>query len=283
MRIVSLLPAATEWIAAFGAEGDLVGRSHACRFPPTVRAVPPVTQGQADGRWTLDAEALRRLRPDLVIAGPDVEAEVRRVLAEIEDGAAPDVFVLAGTTFKQVLDAALRLGLRLGRMPAAMAALGAFEQRLTRLHERLGLDKRTDPAGLPRVACLAWGDPPVAYGHWTADLVELAGGQPVLSQKGAPPRAVAWNALAAADPEVICVAVDGLPADRAAAIDELARRIPACAAVRAGRLYAFDGERYLDAPGPQLYRAVELIAAAIYPGALPDLEAAPSEVVRVGP
>ncbi len=286
MRVVSLLPAATEWVFAFGAGDRLVGRSHACDYPPSARALPAVTRpafaAEADaaaldaavrnrlrqgGRlWDLDLEQLRALRPDLLLTLAQDDAE-----GAAWTGTPPQLFAMAPTTLKEVLDAALRLGRLLGRMEAAMRFLAGAEHRLRALRERLGLHRRSDPSAWPTVACLAWMDPLMTAGCWIPDVVEMAGGRAVLAEKGAPSRLVAWETLRAADPDVIALA----PCGRT--LEQARRDLPlltqrdgwaALKAVRTGRLFLFDGNAHFNRPGPRLYRAVELLAAALHPDRL---------------
>ena len=148
MRIVSLLPAATEWICAFGAAGDLVGRSHECDFPDSVQDVPVVTRATYDAKgdsaeidaavqstlqeglslYEVDLDRLRELEPDLVLTQDQCEicavsrSDLEASLADWTDGEAPEVYSMQPQTMKGVLDAALRLGKHVGRTQAAMEA-----------------------------------------------------------------------------------------------------------------------------------------------------------------
>ncbi|GIV61056.1 MAG: hypothetical protein KatS3mg043_2145 [Rhodothermaceae bacterium] len=225
MRIVSLLPAATEWVAAFGATEDLVGRSHACDFPPAVRSLPAVTRSRvAEGgdtraindavRATLvaglslyevDLGALRALRPDVVLT--QAQCAVCAVdLAGLEAllagwaGTRPRLFSMAPMTFRAVLQEALHLARLVDRLPQAMAVLGAGERRLRHLRDRLGLPREADPATLPTVACIEWMEPLMTAGHWMPGLVEHAGGRAVLAGAGKPSPVVDWEALRADRP-----------------------------------------------------------------------------------
>jgi iron complex transport system substrate-binding protein len=296
MRVVSLLPAATEWVYALGAGASLVGRSHACDHPPAAAALPALTRPavaagtsasidtavrarlrQGLSLFDLDLEALRALAPNLVLtqAQCDVCAvsltQLEEVLAAWTD-ARPRLFSMEPMTFKEVLDAALRLGRALGCDAEAMRFVAAAELRLQRLRDALGLRRDTDPAGLPTVACLEWLDPLMTAGHWMPDVVELAGGRAVLAEKGTPSAYVRWSDLCAADPDVLVVAPCGFTLDQTRAV----LGAPAAGAgwaqltaVRAGRVYLFDGRAYFNRPGPRLYRSVELLAQALYPASLP--------------
>ncbi len=293
MRIASLLPAATEWVCAFDAAADLVGRSHECDFPPPVRALPVLTRpafavdgdsaeidAQVQDRlkkslslYEVDWKQLRALQPDLIItqaqckvcavAMPQLEAALAAWM-----GTQPHVFSIEPYTLRQVLDTALYLGRTLGRLDAAMQYLGEGERILSTLRKRLGLHKRSDPSGWPTLACIEWMEPLMTAGHWMPDLAEMAGGRTVLAEQGTRSRYVAWDDLRAADPDVIAIAPCGF------ALEQTRRELSfltgrpgwnALKAVRQNRVFLFDGHAYFNRPGPRLYRSVELLAAALHP------------------
>lgn len=290
MRIVSLWPAATEWLFAFGAGAALVGRSHACDAPEAARALPPLTRtdvdpsasagtldaavrariAAGDGLYVLDAPALRALAPDLVVTQAACAAcavtpdAVRRTWPE---GEAPPVVAHAPMTFKAMLDAALAIGRAAGCLEGAMRTLAAGEARLRRLHAALGIDLRGDDAGRPRVACVEWTDPLMTAGHWMPDVVRLAGGRSVLAEGGVPSRYMDPARLWDEDPDVLCVMPCGRTEAQARAdLAALAAR-PGWAdlrAVRAGRVHVFDGDALFNRPGPRLYDSVERLARALH-------------------
>jgi len=298
MRIVSLLPAATEWVCALGAEADLVGRSHECDDPPSVQHLPVLTQPafpvegdsaaiearvqarlqQGLSLYDIDIEQLRALEPDLVLT--QAQCEVCAVsLPHLEaalgawTGAKPHLFSMEPQTLKQVLGTALRLGKTLGRVEAAIQWIGEAEQHLQALRNRLGLHKRSDTSRWPTVACIEWMEPLMIAGHWMPDVVEMAGGRAVLAEKGTRSRTVAWDELRAADPDVIAVLPCGFTLEQTRRdLHFLTDRAGwvALKAVRQGRVYLFDGNAYFNRPGPRLYRSIELLAAALYPEEMSD-------------
>lgn len=305
MRVVSLHPAATAWLAAFGAADLLVGRSHLCRAPG-IEAVPVVSTLAADlpeeaaaldaavraaaaeGRslYALDHAALARLRPDLVIV--QAQCGVCAVSpADLSEALPPGTEVLAQApmTFKQALDAALELGRRVGRLREAMTVLGRYEARLQALRARLGArrDGSLDGRPPPRVAVVEWVAPPMTAGHWAPDVVRLAGGEPVGAEGGAPSRTTTWAALAEVDPDVLLVAACDRTVAQALADLEVVRGTTAwddLRAVRAGRVAVLDGATYLNSPGPSLYRSVELVAAALH-GPRAGVTVRPDELQRL--
>ena len=310
MRIVSLLPAATEWLCAFGAADLLVGRSHACDFPSEVRDRPVLTRATIDSDgdsasidrsvrdtldrglslYGLDLDAVRELAPDLVVtqAQCDVCAvsldALETMLAAWTD-AQPELFSFEPTTFKGVLDTALRLGRTIGQMPEAMRVVAERERALKLLRERIGArrDGTVEGRPAPTVVCIEWIEPLMTAGHWAPDLVELAGGRAVAADAGTASAYVAWEDIVAADPDVLAVTACGLAVEAALRdLHYLTERTgwSDLRAVREGRVFVFDGDAYFNRPGPRLYRSVELLAAALYPmraGVAPE----DWEVVRI--
>jgi iron complex transport system substrate-binding protein len=304
MRIVSLLPAATEWICAFGATDDLVGRSHECDYPERVRGVPMVTRAtyDADGDsaaiddavqstlqeglslYEVDLDRLRELEPDLIVTQDQCEvcavsmSELEQSLQDWtqdgDGGEVPEVYSMQPQTMKQVLDAALRLGKHVGRTQAAMEVIAEGERRLKRLRERIGVPRTVDPETLPTIACIEWMEPLMTAGHWMPDVAEHAGARAVLSVGGGRSQTVTWEALREADPDVMAVMPCGF------SLEETRRDLHTLterdgwtdlSAVQNGRVALLDGNAYFNRPGPRLYRSAELLAAVVHP----DLELDP--------
>lgn len=302
MRIVSLSPAATEWLAAFGADDLLVGRSHACDTPPAVpvltRPTPPeagaepplqATLRHGLSRYEVDLDRLRELRPDLVVTQAPWDAndaaldDLARALSDWTESPT-DLFAMRPTSFKQVLEEAMQLARRVGRLPQAMRAIGDGELRLQRLRARLGAHRDGSVRGQPppTVAIAEQIEPLVMAGRWVPDLAHLAGGRAVLAEEGQPPRAVSWEDLVAADPEVLVIAVRGRSIEQALGdLHHLAERSEwtTLQAVRRGRVWVLDGNAYIHRPGPRLYRSVELLVAALHPQQA-GVAAEPREMVR---
>ncbi len=293
MRIVSLLPAATEWIAAFGAEDDLVGRSHECDTPASVQDVPVVTaptyasggdsaaldaavQAQLQqglSLYEVDLEQLRALEPDLILTQAQCEVcavSLPQLEAALADwsGHQPEILSMEPMTLKEVLDVALRIGRTIGRAEMAMQVVAAKERALQQLRNRMGLHRRTDPDTLPTVACIEWMEPLMTAGHWMPDVAEMAGGRAVLAEKGRPSQVIEWSALRAADPDVLAILPCGFT------LEETRRDLHYLTerdgwndlrAVQNNRVVLLDGNAYFNRPGPRLYRSIELLADAIHP------------------
>lgn len=300
MRIVSLLPAATEWICAFGGGGALVGRSHECDYPPEIQDRPVVTAPtyEAEGDsvaiddavqakvqdglslYDVNLDRLRALEPDLIVTQDQCDVcavsrtELDARLAEWTGGT-PEVVSMQPTTLKAVLDEALRLGRTMDRFERAMQVIGDLEAKLKRLRDRIGVDRRTDPDTLPTVACIEWLEPLMVAGHWMPDVVEMAGGRAVLSTDGEPTRRVDWGSFREANPDVIaCMPCGFMIEETRRDLHYLTERAGwgELDAVRHGRVALLDGNAYYNRPGVRLYRAVEVLASVLYPAL--DVDAA---------
>lgn len=293
MRIVSLLPAATEWICEFGAGPDLVGRSHECDYPPEVQDVPVVTEPTYDAEgdsaaiddavqeqvqaglslYQVDLERIQALDPDLIVTQDQCEVcavSLSELEANLGDWAGPDVELLSmqPQTLKAVLDEALRLGRGIDRLDEAMQTLGNLETGLRTLRNQIGVGRDTNPQSLPSVACIEWLEPLMVAGHWMPDVVEMAGGRAVLTDAGTPSRRIEWEDLRAADPEAIAVMPCGFSVrETERDLHYLTDRTEwrELSAVQHERVQVFDGNAYFNRPGPRLYRAIEVLASFLYP------------------
>jgi iron complex transport system substrate-binding protein len=295
MRIASLLPSATEILFAIGAGPRVVAVTHECDFPAAARTLPvltssllppelstqpgtPTTAGQAEridrhvrasvhggsSLYALDDELLARLAPDLIItqelcAVCAVSYDIVARAAKRIRGDGPAVISLEPATLEDVYANITTVGELAGAAAGAQVLLSALREREAALRGRR-------PANPLRTLLLEWTDPPMSGGHWTADLIVLAGGEPVLVHPGANSRPLDWAAVTAADPDVVIVAPCGYDLVHArAAARELAGNAAwtALRAVRAGRAYAMDGNAYVNRPGPRLLDSAEIIATAL--------------------
>jgi iron complex transport system substrate-binding protein len=287
-RVVSLLPSLTEIVCALGAGDRLVGRSHECDYPPGVERLPALTAPRsAEGGgsrgidravrgllrdalspFTVDEGRLAALAPDLVLTQDQCRAcavslaDVERALAAACAGR-PRVLSVAPSTLGEVWASIEAVADALGCRPAGRALLASLEERVVRVGER------AQPRGArPRVALVEWLDPLMAAGHWTPELVAIAGGDPLLARPGERSRWIAWSALADADPDVIVIAPCGFPLERTRRELGLLTSLPGwreLPAVRGGRVILVDGSQFLNRPGPRLVDSLEILAEAIAP------------------
>jgi iron complex transport system substrate-binding protein len=295
MRIVSLLPSATEIVHAVGLGDRLVGVSHECDHPAAVRGLPRVTRSLIpaaaatsaeidaavrDGvrrrqpLYAIDAALLARLRPDLVVTQAlcDVcavaEGEVAAALAGLPGP--PRVLTLEPHRLADVLAGMLAVAAAAGAADSGRAAVAALQRRIDAVAAR-------PAAARPRVMLLEWLDPPFTAGHWSPEIVRLAGGAEVLGREGERSRTVAWEEIRAADPAVLVVACCGFDVDRTRRELPLLAGRPGfhdLACVRSGRVFLMDGNAFFSRPGPRLVDALEALAHLLHPDVHPRPAAA---------
>jgi iron complex transport system substrate-binding protein len=286
MRIVSLLPSATEIIYALGLEAHLVGVTDECDWPPQARTVrvvsrstlPPVAKpaeidrlvsaslGGGQPLYRLDTDAIRELRPDLVLA-QDLCAvcavpsgQVNQALDVL--GCQAEVVSLDPGSLDEVLDGVLQVGKAAGVEQRAHEVVAGLRERLAGVQGAVaGLQR-------PRVFALEWGDPPFNGGHWVPEMLQVAGSEPVLGCPGAPSVRVSWAQIEAAAPQVVVFMPCGY--DLQAAAEEASRTLLARAELAGVEtIVAVDASAHCSRPGPRLVDGVEILAATLHPGRLP--------------
>jgi len=296
VRLVSLLPSATEIVYALGLGDDLAGVTFECDEPPAARAEKTVVVGGLDTSgmtpgdidryvhaqlasgqdlYTLHAQALAELEPDLILT-----QDLCRVCAipsgQVSDaleylGCHADVLTLDPHSLDEVLDSILAVGQRAGVAERAARLVAGLRDRLSRIAASVaGL-------GSPAVAVLEWVDPPFTAGHWVPDLVTAAGGRPVAvagTAAGAASVQTDWAAVAAAAPDLVVVAPCGyhLP-------DAIEQARFAARALPDVPVWAIDADGIVVRPGPRLVDGVESLASILHPQAVPP--APPGAVHRV--
>jgi iron complex transport system substrate-binding protein len=287
MRIVSLLPSATEILFSLGLDAEVVGVSYDCDFPPQVsqrrvvvdsRIPPGMTSLEIDRQvreyvqrgeslYTVNAEALRELSPDLVVtqdlclvcaASPD---DLAAVLANFEKR--PRVLSLNPRNLRDVWDDISRVASETSREHVAGKLLAQIEQRLHALKRQVEKIPQR-----PRVIFLEWLEPFYVGGHWVPEMGALAGGEDIFGKVGAPSFRVELRDIVAAAPEIIVVAPCGYDAKQARK-EYCSMTFPpewdTIPAVRNGRVYAFEANAYASRPGPRLITGVEELAKIFHP------------------
>jgi iron complex transport system substrate-binding protein len=291
-KIASLLASGTELVCALGLGERLVARSHECDFPAWVKRLPAVSRPTFDVAGTsadIDARVRERLRAGqplyeidealLAALAPDVivtqtHCEVCAVSpGDLAHGAPPklerrQLVALDTGTVEGILDGFQTVAGVLGAADAGRTLVADIRARLAALADRTG----ALPRPWPSVACLEWIDPLFAMGNWGPELVALAGGTCAFGVAGEHSTTLAWEALRAADPEVIVVAPCGFGLERTLAEMPALAAHPdwqALAAVRAGRVYVADGNLYFNRSGPLLFETPEILAEILHPSAFP--------------
>ncbi len=283
MRVVTTLPSATELLVALGV--DPVGVSHECDYPPRIADRPAITRSRIDsdassdeidrqvleaeadgeGVYEVDCETLETLEPDLIVTQEicDVCAVDAAVVERAVDRIGPDPEILSTgpSTVGDVLVDLRRIGRAVGREERAERVAGDLEDRLETLGERT-------PDEGPRVAVLDWTDPAMVAGHWVAELVAVAGGEYGMADPGDRSTPREWTEIREYDPEVLVIAPCGFSLDQIAEnrADLTDREGWAeLSAVREGRVWAMDGHRYVNRPGPRLVDTAERLAEVLDP------------------
>ncbi len=292
MRIVSLLPSATEIICALGLGDQLVGVTHECDYPAFVRQLPKVTRtlipidassaeidrlvrerlSHQTALYTLDMPALEELRPDLIVTQAlcDVcavaEDEVRSAACTLPGS--PRVINLEPETLSEVFDA-------MRQVAAATEIERQAEECIASLKSRVeAVVARTAQANTrPRTALLEWLDPPFSCGHWNPELVRLAGGVEGLGKEGQRSRTLAWKEVIDWQPEVVLISCCGFTIERTMEDLPLLQSVEGWGtipAVQSGRVYVTDGSQYFSRPGPRLVDSLEILAHVVHPEINPD-------------
>ena len=289
-RIVSLLASGTELVAALGLGDRLVGRSHECDHPAWVKRLPALsspafdvhgTSAEIDARvrerlraglslYEVDEAQLAALAPDIIIT--QTHCEVCAVSpGDLAHGVATklerhQVVALATGTIAGILDGFARVAEVLGVAEAGRALVAEIRARLDLVAAL------TRPLGRPRVACLEWIEPLFAMGNWGPEIVEIAGGHDLFGTPGAHSTALPFEALQKADPEILVIAPCGFDLPRTLAeLPALTNRAGwrDLAAVRAGRVFAADGNFYFNRSGPMLFDTPEILAEMLHPDQFP--------------
>lgn len=306
MRIVSLLASATEMIAEFGCLDQLVGRSHECDYPSEVLDLPLVSKAlinvdtssaQIDSQikqlahqaetesenalkalsiYAIDVAKLQELQPDIIFTQTQCEVcavSERDVVHALEQitGLRPQVVSLAPYRLSDVWEDVLRVGKAIGRVRQAEELVQCYQQRLKALHHVI-TDTNVGRAK-PRVAVLEWLDPLMGAGNWTPELVAYAGGESVFGEVGIHSPWLSWEELAFANPDVLVFAPCGFTLERTLIDVALLQQHPLWStlqAVQNKRVYAIDGNYYLNRSGPRLVESAELLAYSLW-GEQPSL------------
>ena len=289
-RVVSLIASATEWVAALGAADWLVGRSHECDFPPTVLSLPACSAAkfdvhgdsrQIDDRvkavlknatsvYSVNEALLEELQPTVVIT--QTQCEVCAVsLKDVEAAVCgwatsrPRVVACEPNSLADVWADGRRIAAALNLVQAGERLLASMQQRL----DDISTVCRSFGAPAPRVACVEWQEPLMAAGNWIPELVERAGGVSLFGETGKHSPWMTWDALVAADPDLIIAMPCGFDLPRTRSEMHWLTDRPEWAnlrAVREKRVYVTDGNAYFNRPGPRLVDSAEMLAEMLYPG-----------------
>jgi iron complex transport system substrate-binding protein len=286
MRIVSLVPSATEMLFALGLGGDLVAVTHECDYPPEALKLPRVTRDllpsglsaaeidtavkqrtlNGESIYALDEDILHELQPELIVTQALCAVcavsydDVRAVAEEIDSQ--PLVISLDPHTLGEVLGDARTIAQATDAKEAAVDLIRESSARIDRIRLAVRNARR------PRVVALEWLDPPYVAGHWTPQMIEYAGGDDAMGFAGEHSQQTTWDEVAAMKPDIVLVIPCGF--DAQIAHREAEMHLDQLAAVGAGEVIALDAAAYFSRPGPRLIDGLELLASILHPELVPE-------------
>jgi iron complex transport system substrate-binding protein len=287
-KIVSLLPAATEIVCALGLEENLVGRSHECDYPESVKQLPVCSEANIPDNlgsaaidtkvkelltdalsvYTVKRDLIKQLSPDVVIT--QAQCEVCAVsLKEVEE-ALEDYLDKQSTIISLQPDSLETIFNNIREVAAVLDVPVKGEQLIEDLQERADIirHKLKFMENKPTVACIEWLEPMMVSGNWVPELVSIAGGAPILAENGKHSPYVKWEDIQQQDPDVIVVMPCGFSIERTMKEMNLLLQLPGFAemkAVKNDRFYIADGNQYFNRPGPRIVDSIEILAEITHP------------------
>jgi iron complex transport system substrate-binding protein len=287
-KIVSLLPAATEIVCALGLEKSLVGRSHECDYPESVKQLPVCSEANfpdnlsssaidikvkeilADALsvYTVNREQIKQLAPDVVITQAQCEVcavslkDVEEALENYLDKQSR-IISLQPNSLDDIFN-------DIKTIAAALNVTGAGDTMLEELHERVDIihHKLKFSENKPTVACIEWLEPLMVSGNWVPELVSIAGGVSILTEPGKHSPYVQWEDIRLQDPEILIVMPCGFPVGRTLKEIDILLQLPGFTemkAIKNKRVYIADGNQYFNRPGPRIVDSIEILAEIIHP------------------
>jgi iron complex transport system substrate-binding protein len=287
-KIISLLPAATEIVCALGLEKNLVGRSHECDFPPSVKQLPICSDANIPDNlssaaidikvkelltdalsvYTVKREVIKQLAPDVVIT--QAQCDVCAVsLKEVEE-ALEDYLDKESTIISLQPDSLRAIFNNIREVAAVLDVADRSEQLIEDLQERVDIirHKLKFMENKPTIACIEWLGPMMVSGNWVPELVSIAGGVPILAENGKHSPYVKWEDIQQQNPDVIVVMPCGFSIGRTMKEVDLLLQLPGFSemkAVKNDRFYIADGNQYFNRPGPRIVDSIEILAEIIHP------------------
>jgi len=287
-KIVSLLPAATEIVCALGLEENLVGRSHECNYPASVKRLPVCSEANfpdnlssaaidvkvkeilADALsiYTVNREMIKRLAPDLVITQAQCEVcavslkDVEEALENYLDKQAR-IISLQPNNLDDIFNNIKTIASALNVAEAGSTLLETLNERVDIIRHKLKFS-----ASKPTVACIEWLEPLMVSGNWVPGLVRIAGGVSILAEDGKHSPYVEWDDMRLQDPEILILMPCGFPIERTLREVDILLQLPGFSqlqAVKNNRVYIADGNQYFNRPGPRIVDSIEILAEIIHP------------------
>jgi iron complex transport system substrate-binding protein len=288
LRIVSLIASATEIVCALGFEDRLVGRSHECDYPATVKDLPVCTSTkfntegasyQIDERvkaivqeglsvYRVSADLLEQLRPSHIITQTQCEVcavslkDVEQAVCQVTSSR-PVIVSLKPDSLADVWDDIRRVGNALGDGRRAQELIGRLQNGMEEIAQKSRL-----AGARPAVACIEWVEPLMATGNWMPELVEMAGGINLFGEAGKHSPWMTWEDLVAKDPDIIIIMPCGFDIERTLKdmpILTSKAEWNGLKAVRTGQVFIADGNQYFNRPGPRLLESLQILAELFHP------------------
>lgn len=287
-RIISLLPAATEIVCALGLESQLVGRSHECDAPESITNLPVCSSAKfisgassamidkqvkeilADALsiYSIDKEQIKALNPSVIITQAQCEVcavslkDVEETLQDMLENNV-EVISLSPNTLSNILDEIIVIAQKLGVKQAGEELVEELNERCELIHHKLKFVELR-----PTVVCIEWLSPLMTAGNWTPELIEKAGGTPLLAENGKHSGYINFSAIQTANPDIIVIAPCGFPMDRTLQEINLLLELPGwsdLAAVKYDRVFVADGNHYFNRSSQKVVDTIELLAEIIHP------------------
>lgn len=287
--IVSLIPSGTEMVCALGLQNQLVGRSHECDFPSSITRLPVCTEPaiavEGSSRdihdriskiletslsvYRVRTDVLRELQPEIIVTQTQCDVcavsvtDVERALKETLKSQ-PVLIALQATDLPGVWNDLLRVAEGVDRVQHGRELLAAYQSRIAAIAEA---SRNLQPQ--PTIACIEWMEPLMAAGNWIPELIQLAGGQSAFGQPGEHAPWITWEALAAADPDMLILMPCGFSMSRIQ--QELGTLTyhplwPQLRAMQNQKVFLTDANQFFNRPGPRLVESLEILAEIIHPG-----------------
>lgn len=287
-RIISLLPAATEIICALGLEHQLIGRSHECDYPASVKSLPVCSSAKfisgsdsaaidrqvkdilsnALSIYEIDKDKVRELRPDVIIT--QAQCEVCAVsLKDVEDAleslldTETKIISLEPHGLEDIFNDIELLSNKLDVPEMGRGLLDTFDERISLIKHKLKFHDQK-----PAVGCIEWLSPLMVAGNWTPEMVQIAGGVSVLAEPGKHSPFIDFKLLQDADPEILILLPCGFSIERTLQEIGLLLDLPRwydLQAVKNNRVYIADGNHYFNRSGPRIADSIEILAEIIHP------------------
>jgi len=290
MRIISLIPSATEILCALGLTNSIVGRSHECDFPLNVQNIPICTKNLIDCQvvskkideqvrfklisglsiYELDLALLTQLNPSLIVTQSQCDvcavdlSQVQEELAHTGLGKKTKIVTMQANDLKGIFQDIQRVAEAVGKQKKGQALIATMVSNLLQLHSHIPLLKNK-----PKVACIEWIDPLMAAGNWIPALVKLAGAENLFSLEGSASPSLTKQNFLSADPDAIIFMACGFGIERTIKELELFfknQEFQTLKSVRDKRVYVVDGNHFFVRPGPRIVDSFQILCEILHPG-----------------